>query len=241
MGQKVNPNVIRLGIIKLWNSTWFVKKKYFPDFLKSDFKVRELLYKKLSRALISRIVIERPAKSIKITIYTARPGIVIGKKGEDIEKLKVLINHITKVPAQINVAEIRYPELDSKLVADAIASQLEKRIIYRRVMKRVILNAMRVGAKGIKVQVNGRLNGVEIARTEWYKEGRVPLHTFRADVDYSAAQAFTSYGVIGIKVWIFKGEILDKHYLLSSLNVKNNIFSFKRNFKKKRRFIKSLS
>ncbi len=238
MGQKVNPNVIRLGIIKLWNSTWFANKKNFADVLRNDFEVRKLLFSKLSRALISKIVIERPAKSIKVVIYTARPGIVIGKKGEDIEKIKLMVNKITNVPVQISVAEVLSPELDAKLVADNIALQLERRIMYRRVMKRAISNAIRLGAKGIKIEVNGRLSGIEIARTEWYKEGRVPLHTFRADIDYSSSQAFTTYGVIGVKVWIFKGEILDKLHLLNLFNPKNNIFTFKKFSRNKRRFTK---
>ncbi len=232
MGQKVNPNVIRLGITKMWNSTWFVNKKDFANNLYSDYKVRNYLNKKLSKALISKILIERPAKkSIKIIIYTARPGIVIGKKGEDIEKLKKEISIITGVPSQINILEIRRPELDSKLVADNIAFQLEKRMMFRRVMKRVIYNASRLGCKGIKVKISGRLGGSEIARTEWYKEGCIPLHTLRADIDYSFKQAFTNYGVIGIKVWIFKGEILDKLYPIKLHYT--NIVNFKKYLKKK--------
>lgn len=208
MGQKVHPHGMRLGIIKSWNSTWFANTKDFANNLDSDFKVRKILTQRLSKAAISRILIERPAKSIKVTIYTARPGIVIGKKGEDVEKLRKIISEISGVSAQINIHEVRKPELDSKLVADNIAAQLEKRIIFRRAIKRAVQNAMRLGAKGIKVEISGRLGGAEIARTEWHREGRVPLHTLRADIDFSISQAYTTYGVIGVKVWIFKGEIL---------------------------------
>ncbi|MGP1871161.1 MAG: 30S ribosomal protein S3 [Arsenophonus sp.] len=208
MGQKVHPNGIRLGIVKPWNSTWYANKKEFAANLESDFKVRRFLNKELVKASISRIVIERPAKSIRVTIHSARPGIVIGKKGEDVEKLRKIIADIACVPAQINITEVRKPELDAKLVSDSIASQLERRVMFRRAMKRAVQNAMRLGAKGIKVEVSGRLGGAEIARTEWYREGRVPLHTLRADIDYNTAEAYTTYGVLGIKVWIFKGEIL---------------------------------
>jgi small subunit ribosomal protein S3 len=208
MGQKVHPNGIRLGIVKPWNSTWFANTKEFADNLDSDFKVRQFLTKELAKASVSRIVIERPAKSIRVTIHTARPGIVIGKKGEDVEKLRTVVANIAGVPAQINIAEVRKPELDAKLVADSITSQLERRVMFRRAMKRAVQNAMRLGAKGIKVEVSGRLGGAEIARTEWYREGRVPLHTLRADIDYNTSEAHTTYGVIGVKVWIFKGEIL---------------------------------
>lgn len=208
MGQKVHPNCIRLGIVKPWSSTWFSCTSEFAKNLDGDFKVREFLSKTLRKASLSRIAIERPAKSIRVTIYTARPGVVIGKKGEDVEKLRVKVAKITGVPAQINIAEVRKPELESQLVADSIASQLERRVMFRRAMKRAVQGSMRVGAKGIRVEVSGRLGGAEIARTEWYREGRVPLHTFRADVDYSTASAHTQYGTIGVKVWIFKGEIL---------------------------------
>lgn len=208
MGQKVHPNGIRLGITKTWHSTWYANNKDFSDNLGNDFSVRQFLEKKLSKASVSRIIIERPAKSIRVTVYTARPGLIIGKKGEDIEKLRKNIAKISGVPTQLNIAEVRKPELDAKLLADNIASQLERRIIFRRAMKRVVQSAMRLGAKGIKVEISGRLSGAEIARTEWYREGRVPLHTFRADIDYSLAEAQTTYGVIGIKVWVFKGEIL---------------------------------
>ncbi|URJ24113.1 30S ribosomal protein S3 [Blochmannia endosymbiont of Camponotus sp.] len=208
MGQKVHPNGVRLGITKTWHSTWYANNKDFSDNLGNDFKVRQFLILKLSKALVSRIIIERPAKSIRVTVYTARPGLIIGKKGEDIEKLRKNIAKISGVPTQLNIAEVRKPELDAKLLADNIASQLERRVVFRRAMKRVVQNAMRLGAKGIKVEVSGRLSGAEIARTEWYREGRVPLHTLRADIDYSLSEARTTYGVIGIKVWVFKGEIL---------------------------------
>lgn len=208
MGQKVNPNGIRLGIVKLWTSTWYADTKEFADNLEGDFKVRKFLNKELAQASISKIVIERPAKSIRVTVYTARPGIVIGKKGEDVERLRNAVAKIASVPAQINIAEVRKPELDAKLVADSITSQLERRVMFRRAMKRAVQNAMKAGAKGIKVEVSGRLGGAEIARSEWYREGRVPLHTLRADIDYATSEAHTTYGVIGVKVWIFKGEIL---------------------------------
>ncbi|PPI86494.1 30S ribosomal protein S3 [Candidatus Pantoea edessiphila] len=208
MGQKVHPNGMRLGVVKQWNSTWFANTKEFANNLENDYKVRQFLAKKLAKASISRIVIERPSKSIKVTIHTARPGIVIGKKGEDVEKLRVSIANISGVPTQINISEVSKPEIDAKLVANSITSQLERRVMFRRVMKRAVQNAMRLGAKGIKVEISGRLGGSEIARTEWYREGRVPLHTLRADIDYNISEAYTTYGVIGVKVWIFKGEIL---------------------------------
>lgn len=218
MGQKVNPNIMRLGIIKTWNSSWISNNKNFSNILYNDYLVRKYLEKKLFRALVSNIIIERPAKSIKITIYTARPGIVIGKKGEDVDKLRKKIKLITGVPCQVSIFEIRKPELDAFLVSRNIAVQLERRIMFRRVIKRCISNAMRLGAKGIKIKVSGRLSGVEIARKEWYKEGRVPLHTLRANINYGFSEAFTNYGVIGIKVWIFKGEILDKYYLVKNIS-----------------------
>ena len=208
MGQKVHPNGLRLGIVRSWNSTWFANTKEFADYLDSDFKVRQFLTKELNKASVSRIIIERPAKSIRVTIHTARPGIVIGKKGEDVEKLRTIISNITGVPAQINITEVRKPDLDAKLVADSITSQLERRVMFRRAMKRAVQNTMRLGAYGIKVEVSGRLGGAEIARTEWYREGRVPLHTLRADIDFNISEAHTTYGVIGVKVWICKGEIL---------------------------------
>jgi small subunit ribosomal protein S3 len=208
MGQKVHPTGIRLGIVKKHSSTWYASPKNFGDYLLKDIKVREFLSEKLKAASVSRIEIERPAENARITIKTARPGIVIGKKGEDVEKLRKDVAQIMGVPVHINIEEIRKPEMDAKLVAESIASQLERRVMFRRAMKRAVQNAMRLGAKGIKVQVSGRLGGAEIARTEWYREGRVPLHTLRADIDYSTARAETTYGTIGVKVWIFKGEVL---------------------------------
>ena len=209
MGHKVNPIGIRLGISKDWNSKWFAGKRQYALNLVSDLKVRELLKKKLAQAGVSKILINRPQKNADITIFTARPGVVIGKKGEDIEKLRREVSAIMGVDAHINVSEVRKPELDAQLVAESIAQQLERRIMFRRAMKRSVQNAMRLGALGIKVNVAGRLNGAEIARSEWYREGRVPLHTLRADVDYGLAEAHTTYGVIGVKVWIYKGEIFD--------------------------------
>ncbi|MCG6200239.1 30S ribosomal protein S3 [Psychromonas antarctica] len=208
MGQKVHPNGIRLGITKAFSSTWYAGTKDFADNLYSDFEIRKFLTEKLKNASLSKITIERPAKSVRVTIHTARPGVVIGKKGEDVEKLRAAIAKMAGVPAQINISEVRKPELDAKLVADSISSQLERRVMFRRAMKRAVQNAMRLGAKGIKVQVSGRLGGAEIARAEWYREGRVPLHTLRADIDYSTSEAHTVYGIIGVKVWIFKGEVL---------------------------------
>ena len=209
MGHKVNPVGIRLGISKDWNSKWYAPKREFAANLVADLKVRELLKTRLAQAGVSKIHIERPAKNARITIHTARPGVVIGKKGEDIEKLRNDVSKIMGVPAHINVNEVRKPEIDAQLVAESIAQQLERRIMFRRAMKRSVQNAMRLGALGIKVNVAGRLNGAEIARSEWYREGRVPLHTLRADVDYGLAEAHTTYGVIGVKVWIYKGEIFD--------------------------------
>jgi small subunit ribosomal protein S3 len=209
MGHKVNPIGIRLGISKDWNSKWFAGKRQYAEHLVSDLKVRELLKERLSQAGVSRIQINRPQKNADITIFTARPGVVIGKKGEDIEKLRRDVSKIMGVDAHINVSEVRKPELDAQLVAESIAQQLERRIMFRRAMKRSVQNAMRLGALGIKVNVAGRLNGAEIARSEWYREGRVPLHTLRADIDYGLAEARTTYGVIGVKVWIYKGEIFD--------------------------------
>jgi small subunit ribosomal protein S3 len=213
MGQKVHPIGIRLGIVKDWTSKWYADSRTFPEYVRLDYQVREFIKKKLKDASVSRIHIERQAKKANITIYTARPGIVIGKKGEDIEKLRFEVAKIVEMPIQdvrINIAEVRKPELDAQLVAEGIAQQLERRVMFRRAMKRAVTNTMRVGAEGIKVKVGGRLNGAEIARSEWYREGRVPLHTFRADIDYGLAEAHTTYGVIGVKVWIFKGEIFDK-------------------------------
>lgn len=209
MGQKVHPTGIRLGIAKDWNSTWYAEKGEFAEQLNSDLAVREYLTKRLAQAAVSRVTIERPAKSARITIHTARPGIVIGKKGEDIEKLRREVTAIMGVPTHISVAEIRKPELDARLVAEGIAQQLERRIMFRRAMKRAVGNAMRLGALGIKVSVAGRLNGADIARSEWYREGQVPLHTLRADVDYGFVEAQTTYGILGVKVWIYKGEVFD--------------------------------
>lgn len=218
MGQKVHPTGIRLGIVKDWTSRWYANSQEYPLFLHQDLKVREFLRKKLQHASVSRIQINRPAKNANITIHTARPGIVIGKKGEDIDKLRAEISTMMGVPVQLNVEEIRKPELDAYLVAESIAQQLEKRIMYRRAMKRAVTNTMRLGAEGIKINVGGRLNGAEIARGEWYREGRVPLHTLRADIDYGVAEANTTYGIIGIKVWIFKGEVFNMDAPVASDN-----------------------
>lgn len=207
MGQKVHPTGIRLGIVKDWTSRWYANSKDYPILLNQDLKVRSFLKEKLAHASVSRIQINRPSGSAQITIHTARPGIVIGKKGEDIDKLRTAVSAMIGVPVQINVEEIRKPELDAQLVAEGIAQQLERRIMYRRAMKRSVTNTMRLGAEGIKINLGGRLNGAEIARSEWYREGRVPLHTLRADIDYGFAEALTTYGIIGIKVWIFKGEV----------------------------------
>ncbi|MCZ2722507.1 30S ribosomal protein S3 [Marinomonas sp. 15G1-11] len=208
MGQKVHPTGIRLGIVKDHTSTWYANNQNYSKLLLNDLQVRKFLEKKLVQASVSRIEIQRPAQTARITIHTARPGIVIGKKGEDVEKLRNAISTMMGVPVHINIEEIRKPELDAKLVAQNIAGQLERRVMFRRAMKRAVQNAMRGGAKGIKVQVSGRLGGAEIARAEWYREGRVPLHTLRADIDYATYEANTTYGIIGVKTWIFKGEIL---------------------------------
>lgn len=207
MGQKVHPIGIRLGIVKDWTSKWYAEGKNYSKTLNTDLQVRAYLQKKLASASVSRIQIDRPAKTVAITIHTARPGIVIGKKGEDIDKLRNELSARMGAPVNISIEEIRKPELDATIVAQSIAQQLEKRIMFRRAMKRAVQSAMRVGAEGVKVQIGGRLNGAEIARSEWYREGRVPLHTLRADIDYGTAEANTTYGIIGVKVWIFKGEI----------------------------------
>jgi small subunit ribosomal protein S3 len=212
MGQKVHPIGIRLGISTDWNAKWYASTKDFPNLLNADIKVREYLHKKLANANVSRIQIERPTGSANITIHTARPGVVIGKKGADIEILrrevsKIIGLHINSV--KVNIEEIRKPELDAKLVAESIAQQLERRVMFRRAMKRAIQNTMRMGAQGIKIKIGGRLNGAEIARSEMYHEGRVPLHTLRADIDYGTFEALTTYGILGIKVWIYKGEVFD--------------------------------
>ena len=212
MGQKVNPIGIRLGITRDWSSRWFANTGDYAELLKMDWEVREFLKKKLSQASVSKIHIERPARKANITVHTARPGIVIGKKGEDIEKLRQEVAGMMNMPlgdVRINIAEIRKPELDAQLVAEGIAQQLERRVMFRRAMKRAVTNTMRLGAQGVKIRVGGRLNGAEIARSEWYREGRVPLHTLRAEIDYGLAEAITTYGVIGVKVWIFKGEVFE--------------------------------
>jgi small subunit ribosomal protein S3 len=213
MGQKVHPTGIRLGIVADWTSRWYADSRTFPEYIRKDHEMRVYIKDRLKDASVSRIHIERQAKKANITIFTARPGIVIGKKGEDIEKLRADVAKLIGMAVQdvrINISEVRKPELDAQLVAEGIAQQLERRVMFRRAMKRAVTNTMRVGAEGIKVKVGGRLNGAEIARSEWYREGRVPLHTFRADIDYGFAEAKTTYGVIGVKVWIFKGEVFDK-------------------------------
>ena len=210
MGQKIHPTGFRLGVQRNWASKWYANSKNFPGMLKEDIKVRAFLRRKLSHAAVSRVVIERPAKNARITVYSARPGVVIGKKGEDIESLRGQLQRLMGVPVHVNIEEVRKPETDAQLIADSIGAQLEKRIMFRRAMKRAMQNAMRLGAQGIKIMSAGRLNGIEIARTEWYREGRVPLHTLRADIDYGFAEAKTTYGVIGIKVWVFKGEVLGR-------------------------------
>lgn len=207
MGQKVHPIGIRLGIVKDWTSKWYADSRGYADFLNMDLETRAFLKKRLAQASVSRIQIDRPANNAHITVHTARPGVVIGKKGEDIDKLRKEVSGMMGIPVHISIEEIRKPELDAQLVAESIAQQLEKRIMFRRAMKRAVQNAMRTGAGGIKVNIGGRLNGAEIARSEWYREGRVPLHTLRADIDYGLAEARTTYGVLGVKVWIFKGEV----------------------------------
>ena len=210
MGQKIHPTGFRLSVNRGWTSKWFANSKNFATTLNEDIKVRAFLKKKLAHASISKIVIERPAKNARITLFSSRPGVVIGKKGEDIESLRKQLNNLMSVPVTLNIEEVRKPETDAQLIADSIANQLEKRIMFRRAMKRAMQNAMRFGAQGIKIMSAGRLNGAEIARTEWYREGRVPLHTLRADIDYGTSEANTTYGVIGIKVWVYKGESLGR-------------------------------
>lgn len=219
MGHKVNPTGFRLGIIKEWTSKWYVDSKDFAATLYADIKAREFLHKSLAQASVSRIQIERPAKNARITVHSARPGVIIGKKGDDVEKLRVALHKIMGVPVHINIEEIRKPELDAQLVADSIAQQLERRIMFRRAMKRAMASAMRLGAKGIKINISGRLGGAEIARSEWLREGRVPLHTLRADVDYGTSTAKTTAGIIGVKVWIFKGEIVGQPQALPQAEV----------------------
>ena len=208
MGQKVNPTGIRLGIVKKHTSVWYAGSDEYADKLYTDLKVREFIRKKLAHASVSRIEIERPANTARVTIHTARPGIVIGKKGEDVERLRNEVSAQMGVPVHIDIEEVRKPDLDAMLVGQNVAQQLERRVMFRRAMKRAVQNAMRQGAEGIKIQVSGRLGGAEIARTEWYREGRVPLHTLRANIDYASVEAMTTYGIIGIKVWIFKGEVI---------------------------------
>jgi small subunit ribosomal protein S3 len=210
MGQKIHPIGFRLSVNRNWSSKWYANSKNFPGMLAEDLKVREFLKKKLAHASLSRITIERPAKNARITLFSARPGVVIGKKGEDIENLRKQLAAMMSVPVTLNIEEIRKPELDANIIAQSIATQLEKRIMFRRAMKRSMQSAMRFGAQGIKIMSSGRLNGADIARTEWYREGRVPLHTLRADIDYGLAEAKTTYGIIGIKVWVYKGEVLGK-------------------------------
>jgi small subunit ribosomal protein S3 len=229
MGQKVHPIGMRLGFIKNWNSIWYASSKNYSEKLQKDIEVRNFLRKRLSHAAVSCIKIERPAQNAKVTIFTSRPGIVIGKKGEDIEILRKKLAIIMNIPVQINIEEIKYPELNAYLLSKNISQQLEKRIMFRRAMKRAIQSSMKMGAKGIKVSISGRLGGAEIARTEWLKEGCIPLHTFRADVDYGATTALTTYGILGVKVWIFKGEVLsqrnvlDVNLALSNKKVSNNV------------------
>ncbi|HEU4352103.1 MAG TPA: 30S ribosomal protein S3 [Burkholderiales bacterium] len=211
MGQKINPVGFRLAVNRNWSSRWYANSRSFAPMLAEDIKVRDFLKKKLAHASVGRVLIERPAKDARITIFSARPGVVIGKKGEEIESLKAELRRLMGVQqVHVNIEEIRKPETDAQLIADSIAQQLEKRIMFRRAMKRAMQNAMRLGAQGIKIMSAGRLNGIEIARTEWYREGRVPLHTLRADIDYGLGEAKTNYGVIGIKVWVYKGEVVPK-------------------------------
>lgn len=211
MGQKIHPVGFRLAVTHDWSSRWYANKKNFAGMLKEDIDVREYLKKKLKHASVGRVLIERPAKNARVTIFSARPGVVIGKKGEEIDHLRGALQKIMGVPVHVSIEEIRKPEIDAQLVADSITQQLEKRIMFRRAMKRAMQNAMRLGAQGIKIMSSGRLNGAEIARREWYREGRVPLHTLRADIDYATSKALTTYGLIGVKVWVFKGEIVDRH------------------------------
>ncbi|KPV40960.1 30S ribosomal protein S3 [Thiohalorhabdus denitrificans] len=210
MGQKVHPIGMRLGIVKNWDSRWLAERKEYSDQLAEDIRIRNFIEDRLRHAAVSKVVIERPARNARISIYTARPGMVIGKKGEDIEKLRRAVQKLSSEQIHINIEEIRKPETEAMLVAENVAQQLERRVSFRRAMKRAVGNAMRLGAQGIKISAGGRLGGAEIARTEWYREGRVPLHTLRADIDYGLAEAKTTYGVIGVKVWIFKGEVLEE-------------------------------
>lgn len=210
MGQKIHPTCFRLGVQRTWTAKWYGSNKNFASTLLEDIKVRDYLKKKLSHASVSKVLIERPAKNARITIFSGRPGVVIGRKGEDIEILRADLARMMSVPVHVNIEEVRKPETDAQIIADGIAQQLEKRVMFRRAMKRAMQNAMRLGAQGIKIMSSGRLNGAEIARTEWYREGRVPLHTLRADIDYGVAEAKTTYGIIGIKVWVYKGDALNR-------------------------------
>ncbi len=211
MGQKIHPTGFRLAVTRDWSSRWYANSKNFAGMLNEDVQVRDYLKAKLKHASVGRVLIERPAKNARVTVFSARPGVVIGKKGEDIDHLRAALQKIMGVPVHVSIEEIRKPELDAQLIADSITQQLEKRIMFRRAMKRAMQNAMRLGAQGIKIMSSGRLNGAEIARREWYREGRVPLHTMRADIDYATSEALTTYGIIGVKVWVFKGEILDRN------------------------------
>ena len=211
MGQKIHPTGFRLAVTRDWSSRWYANSKNFGGMLNEDVQVRDYLKKKLKHASVGRVLIERPAKNARVTIFSARPGVVIGKKGEDIDQLRSALQKIMGVPVHVSIEEIRKPEIDAQLIADSITQQLEKRIMFRRAMKRAMQNAMRLGAQGIKIMSSGRLNGAEIARREWYREGRVPLHTMRADIDYATSEALTTYGLIGVKVWVFKGEVLNRN------------------------------
>ncbi|MDR2788471.1 MAG: 30S ribosomal protein S3 [Candidatus Accumulibacter sp.] len=210
MGQKIHPTGFRLAVTRDWSSRWYANSKNFSTMLNEDVKVRDYLKEKLKHASVGRVLIERPAKNARVTVFSARPGVVIGKKGEEIDQLRSTLQKIMRVPVHVSIEEIRKPELNAQLIADSITQQLEKRIMFRRAMKRAMQNAMRLGAQGIKIMSSGRLNGAEIARREWYREGRVPLHTLRADIDYATSEALTTYGIIGVKVWVFKGEILNR-------------------------------
>lgn len=232
MGQKIHPTGFRLSVQKNWASKWYANSKFFPRMMQEDLDVRNYLSKKLAHASVGKVIIERPSKNARITIFSSRPGVVIGKKGEDIENLRNELQKRIGVPVHVNIEEIRKPEIDAQLIADNIAQQLEKRIMFRRAMKRSIQNAMRLGAQGIKIMSSGRLNGIEIARREWYREGRVPLHTLRADIDYATSEAKTTYGIIGIKVWVFKGEVLGKSDPLAQLSSQPSYPDNKRNSKK---------
>ena len=211
MGQKIHPTGFRLAVTRDWSSRWYANSKDFAGMLNQDVQVRDFLKAKLKHASVGRVLIERPAKNARVTVFSARPGVVIGKKGEEIDHLRAALQKIMGVPVHVSIEEIRKPELDAQLIADSITQQLEKRIMFRRAMKRAMQNAMRLGAQGIKIMSSGRLNGAEIARCEWYREGRVPLHTLRADIDYATSEALTTYGIIGVKVWVFKGEVLDRN------------------------------